>query len=543
MQLFPFTLLVLLPGLRDYTEVQALVGTGFLFLSLLFILKKPFVLSLSDLPWLLWPLLLFTLTTPQWETFSESSLWIFSMFLGGLFILNPQHSVNRYTPQTLLLAHSGILLTQIIGIVAEHPHYSFKSLFGQENAYQFINLMGMAWAGYYAFFHSPPRFWKILALFNFVVGLISLYSGDYWLNHQLGPSAGDSIAVQVALVFGALWFALMILLKRLRPPASIYTSAAPLLTLLIISIPWILLNLPLWDNATNSSITSRLTLWQAIINMLQDHPILGVGVGGITVSIQDYYPRVSEALYPATHFYNVAHNHFLHQLAETGWLGALWYACLWLTPIAFCHYQYSKTQKTHFLYLGTWLLVTQAVLSILEVSQLFYSSAMATWFLLLYSKQQTLPPNKTFRFSAWWLLILFPLFIPIAMDRYTLLKSQALTSHLEFKGQLTARDERNLYLALEQNPKNSIALFYSADMLRLAKDYEKALKTVEYLDVVGGSRFSPRLRAWIYHDMGNDSLACQEAWRLLRFSIQKSDLEIKEQWANDCPLHWRHQSH
>lgn len=75
----------------------------------------------------------------------------------------------------------------------------------------------------------------------------------------------------------------------------------------------------------NFAALERMAHWQAGWRMFEDHPWLGVGIGNYAVA----YPA-----YAAPHWYEPlghAHNIFINFLAETGVLGGMAFAVLWLS--------------------------------------------------------------------------------------------------------------------------------------------------------------------------------------------------------------------
>ena len=73
----------------------------------------------------------------------------------------------------------------------------------------------------------------------------------------------------------------------------------------------------------NYAIVERLAHWQAAINMAQDNPWLGVGLGNYEVAYAQY--RLINWEYPLGH----AHNYYLNILAEAGIIGFLFYVTMW----------------------------------------------------------------------------------------------------------------------------------------------------------------------------------------------------------------------
>ncbi|MCB0032481.1 MAG: O-antigen ligase family protein [Anaerolineales bacterium] len=78
-------------------------------------------------------------------------------------------------------------------------------------------------------------------------------------------------------------------------------------------------------NDANYAVLERLAFWQAAVNMAQDNFWLGVGFGNYAAAYPDY------ALINWTTALGHAHNYYLNLLAETGILGILAYAVVWVT--------------------------------------------------------------------------------------------------------------------------------------------------------------------------------------------------------------------
>jgi O-antigen ligase len=75
------------------------------------------------------------------------------------------------------------------------------------------------------------------------------------------------------------------------------------------------------------SVIERLAHWQAAVRMAEAHPWLGVGFGNYAAA----YPEFRLLLWDNA--LGHAHNYYLNILAETGAVGLLTYAGMWLTII------------------------------------------------------------------------------------------------------------------------------------------------------------------------------------------------------------------
>ncbi len=80
-------------------------------------------------------------------------------------------------------------------------------------------------------------------------------------------------------------------------------------------------------NDANYAVLERLAHWQAAESMAQYHPWFGVGIG----NYEPVYPAYSLINWPAP--LGHAHNIYLNMLAETGVVGLVTYAALWITVI------------------------------------------------------------------------------------------------------------------------------------------------------------------------------------------------------------------
>lgn len=79
----------------------------------------------------------------------------------------------------------------------------------------------------------------------------------------------------------------------------------------------------------NYPVVERLAHWQAAVNMINAHPIFGVGFGNYEVVYPQF--RLLNWKFPLGH----AHNYYLNIWAETGMIGFTAYCVLWLTVLWF----------------------------------------------------------------------------------------------------------------------------------------------------------------------------------------------------------------
>lgn len=88
----------------------------------------------------------------------------------------------------------------------------------------------------------------------------------------------------------------------------------------------------------------RLEMWQATMELIEDHPVLGVGTSNWKFYIYPYYSKYLPSVY--RHWRN-PHNDYLQRAAETGSIGVMLYIALWLVGIYICIRTLFKTRKKH----------------------------------------------------------------------------------------------------------------------------------------------------------------------------------------------------
>ena len=488
------------------------------------------------LPWILWTFFVFLLANPNLRFFSELSLQQFAA--GGIALILFSQKINaRNSIRSALIVMFTLLLIQILGILDLLPfskHISHKSIFGQENAFQFTNLIGIATSIYSYFWVEKNAKWRSFALITAFLGLASLITGDFWITQNFRPSPGDAHAIQFSLFIGILTTAVLYGLKKTNTHQHLIITFAIILPLFLFLLPWLIQLYP-WTNKDPITITSRITIWQSLLQMLYDFP-WGVGIGGIPVYLFDYWPAPENALFPSKIFYNVAHNHHLQFLAETGWIGGIWSFTLWLTPTLLTAKRFTQNKGNHFLFLFGCLICLQTAITFLEVTQLFFVPFISSWLFLISTLKNVnvqFDWNKTFSIPKVFRILFVIVVAFLSHDRIKQFLSYNKTYSFETGAPLLEKDVDKIQSALQLHSKNQVALFFAIELSRESNNYVLAEKFLDYLESMDCPYLANRLRAITYHQMGNDSLACLYAHKQLRFSIREEDLALKK-WADLC---------
>lgn len=132
--------------------------------------------------------------------------------------------------------------------------------------------------------------------------LILTYSRGAWLS-----------AAALVLYFGAVWDKRLWLLF-LAVPAVLFFYHGGVADRLMSIFTY---------SEADTSVSMRMAMWTAAWDMAADHPVLGVGWGAFKYIYPVYNEFIQEAGITIYH----AHNMFFNILAETGWIGLMFY--LW----------------------------------------------------------------------------------------------------------------------------------------------------------------------------------------------------------------------
>jgi putative inorganic carbon (HCO3(-)) transporter len=166
---------------------------------------------------------------------------------------------------------------------------------------------------------------KLLALTLWVVNsacLVLTFSRGGWI--------GFVVAGFVFLLLLIHWFSVHLpRFWRLWAVPIVLGVSAALLVLAVSALP------PLRDRVASifvgrgdSSNNFRINVWMAVIEMIKDHPFLGIGPGN--VAFNQVYPRYQQVGFNALSAYSV----FLEILVETGAIGLLCFLWLLLTTLS-----------------------------------------------------------------------------------------------------------------------------------------------------------------------------------------------------------------
>ncbi len=99
----------------------------------------------------------------------------------------------------------------------------------------------------------------------------------------------------------------------------------------------------IWASNYTSN-TDRQDLWRANLEMLSDHPWIGIGWNQNEVRIGEYYERLGIT----NSFGGHAHNNYLQILATTGMLGFIFYMLFIIGFLLLTHRLWSDVPKSHY---------------------------------------------------------------------------------------------------------------------------------------------------------------------------------------------------
>lgn len=512
----PLAPFVLDPYLRNWDGWQVLYIATLLLASVLFMRNRYVELRYSMLPWILWPLFLFVRTSSDAEFFSEQALIALSLACAVLWLEDQSVDfkwLRRITLLSALLVYAG----QLSGVLLGDMRWNAASCFAQENAMQYINTLAVG-LGFVVLVSRIESGWFWRGSTGLVIGggVVSLF---------FSHAGGAQLAVLLSLAFVgllALWH-------------KFHWSSRGLLVLIVLAclllglLPWIAIQYGGWNASMNDSITSRVTIWEATWSMIGQHWFFGVGNGNYAAVIRDYWPELSQALYPFSAFPSVAHSQQFHVWAELGLVGFVWSLFLWTVPLLVSVRYYLKTGSVTTLVLSGLLMALHLIASVSEASQMFVVPVIGSWFVILFAlRADNERGGRIFSFSRHWLLLLLPVCVALALDRSGQLRSRHLTARNEITGQIGFSDAEAISQALDLHGKNSPALFYSAGMLYRQGEHARALKAVDELQRISGTQWPIHtMRAEIYHAMGDDNAACQWARWPLTHSAQPQDQALR----------------
>jgi O-antigen ligase len=138
--------------------------------------------------------------------------------------------------------------------------------------------------------------------------------------------------------------------------------------------------------SVNYAIVERLAHWQAALNMIQERPWLGVGLGNYELAYDEFrLVNWNEAL-------GHAHNYYLNILAETGIIGFLAYAAMWFTIVRYTWrvraHPDNSVRSLAIGLLGTWTyLAIHSLLDNLYVNNLFLHLGIMLGLLSVFYRQ------------------------------------------------------------------------------------------------------------------------------------------------------------
>jgi putative inorganic carbon (HCO3(-)) transporter len=165
---------------------------------------------------------------------------------------------------------------------------------------------------------------KALALTIFIVNSICLV-----MTFSRGGLIGFVVCLFVLLVLLVYWYSVQ-LPAQWRPwamPVMLGGSAGVLIVAVLFVEPLRARVFSIFSGRKDSSNNFRMNVWSAVIEMIRDRPIIGIGPGN--VAFNKIYPQYMRARYSALSAYSI----FLEVLVETGFIG---FSCfLWLLVVTF----------------------------------------------------------------------------------------------------------------------------------------------------------------------------------------------------------------
>jgi len=535
MFLIPFVSFIIIYSLRQPLAPQSSAIAVILLAALIVAaFKSQLKISVETLPYLAMPVMLFASINEKLEFASDDMLLCFSMFAATILVFSQKEIYNKWLFRSMIACGNMHLAMQVFGVIIDNETIAIRSIFPLANEIMFFYMLLM-FCSIIIYRKDGNAFWRIYAAAIGTLASISIVVGDDIHTKILKISGEDALGIWLGLGCGIAFSIALFLWKKFSLPKNLGISFAALIFVALMFSSIIAVNSNFFSSDSPSEATSRLDNWKAAWSLIKENP-LGVGFGAYGANSMQHWPAIEESLvgHGAT-VYTSAHNQYLQILTEIGWPGFLYYCALFAVPWFVSISRYLKTGRPRFLFIAGMLASMLSVMEVAEAISMFAFIQAIHWIFLLYCVKALLPFQKTepraFAIAGLTRNLLFIILIPLLSfllwDRGRQMYSMSL-ARLEY-GHFSNREELFVNLApinkaFEIYPKNSVALWYLAQLHLRQKNYEEALKAMDAIEEIAGYSWPvSQGRAEIYREMGDLEKACEAA----KFPIAR----FKDPWT------------
>jgi len=252
-----------------------------------------------------------------------------------------------------------------LGVLERYPFWTGKTPLGFYNSFIIAFFSGFLLYGW----KTSVRFLKYLIIILLVGSAISLF---------FSFTRGSWLTVMIILSLAGM-------MKYGRK--FFYPAAITLLLLLIIfhgTVNSIILAV---YNINSENVDDRIYLWKSSLDMVRDHPFLGVGPGTFNENYLNKYQLLESSRWNDSYH---AHNVFLHLSAEQGYLGLLAFLLFWGVAIHGLSHNFSLNSRADPLTSGlncgiffsilNYFLWSLTNTSLGSVTKSFYNINLIIWF-------------------------------------------------------------------------------------------------------------------------------------------------------------------
>lgn len=211
-----------------------------------------------------------------------------------------------------------------------------------------------------------PSYFGLFIAFSILIGMDELFQD--WRKLKKLTKVWMSFSLIVLLVFllflaarmaliGLILSSVIILHQRIQSwkiKVGVFFIAITCFVVAMVLIPSISSRLNEINSTENNGTSIRTTIWSCATQLIQENPIMGVGLENVQHKLNVCYKTKNEYLATLDHDYNT-HNEFLNQWASFGIIG-----CLALLILLGAFFYYSKKQ---FIFLVFSLLISTSMLT------------------------------------------------------------------------------------------------------------------------------------------------------------------------------------